>query len=319
MSPHGRPTGIALGLAIVWGSSALAQDVEGSRDHPLLTRFPGAVIGAYDHKEFDSFRLPLGRADDSGEFAHARAVEGETTWIAYEVPQERSTLEIFRSYRTALSGAGFEILWECQTPSECGRYFNSNYLRFLESPLFGAELAVMDPATERYLVAERAGPEGRQWVSLFVYPLPNRHNVARLRVIESEPMAEGLVTVDAETMKREINETGRVALYGILFDTNSSTIHEQSEATLSEISAFLLDNPQVSVYVVGHTDNTGGFDHNMRLSQERAAAVAQALRSEYGVAADRLRPVGVGPVTPVVSNGTEEGRARNRRVELVQQ
>jgi outer membrane protein OmpA-like peptidoglycan-associated protein len=305
--------------ATVLPGSSRAQDVEGSSDHALLSRFPGAVIRAYDHKEFDSFRLPLGRADKSDEFAEARTVEGETTWIAYEVPEERSTLEIFRSYRTALADAGFEILWECQTPRECGRYFDSSYLRFLEPTLFGAELAVMDTATERYLAARRSGPDGEQWVALFVYPLPDRYNVARLRIIEGKPMAEGLVTVDAETMRREIDETGHVSLYGILFDTNSADIQPASEPMLAEIAEFLATNARVKLYVVGHTDNTGGFEHNMRLSKERAAAVVEALESRHRVSPDRLQPVGVGPVAPVGSNQTDEGRAKNRRVELVHQ
>jgi outer membrane protein OmpA-like peptidoglycan-associated protein len=120
-------------------------------------------------------------------------------------------------------------------------------------------------------------------------------------------------------MRRELDETGHVSLYGILFDTNSADIQPASEPMLAEIAEFLATNARVKLYVVGHTDNTGGFEHNMRLSKERAAAVVEALESRHRVSPDRLQPVGVGPVAPVGSNQTDEGRAKNRRVELVHQ
>ena len=292
------------------------RDVEGSRDHPLLSRFPGAVIRAYDHKEFDSFNLPLGRATGNNAFADTRTIEGKTTWIAYQIPLERSSLEVFRSYQNALSEADFDILWQCETERECGNWFSHAYIYNLEPLVFSGE--VVDEKTERYLAAHRAGPAGEQWVALFVYPSYLKDfNIARLRIVETEPMEEGLVTVDAATMAREIDESGHVALYGIHFATNSSTIEPASEATLAEIGRFLANDPDLEVFVVGHTDNTGGFDHNMRLSQERAQAVVEALTSRHGVDAGRLQPVGVGPVAPVASNQTEDGRAKNRRVEIV--
>lgn len=274
------------------------------------------MIRAYDRKEFDSFRLPLGRATGSNAFADTRTVEGETTWIAYQIPMERSSLEVFRSYQNALSEAGFRILWQCQTERECGNWFAHTYIYNLESLVFSGE--VVDEKAERYLAAHRAGPDGEQWVALFVYPSYLRDfNIARLRIVEAEPMAEGLVTVNAAAMAREIDQSGHVALYGIHFATNSSTIEPASEATLAEIAKFLADDRDLDIYVVGHTDNTGGFDHNMRLSERRAQAVVQALASRHGVEARRLQPVGVGPVAPEASNATEEGRAKNRRVEIV--
>lgn len=307
----------AIAVALLPGS-LLAQDVEGSRDHPLLSRFPGAVIRAYEHKEFDSSRLPLGPATGNDMFAGERTIEGETTWIAYQVPNERSTVEVFRSYRTALTEAGFEILWECQNQRECGNYFAPNYTWSLEPRVSHGEAA--DEKQERYLAAHRNSPDGEQWVALFVYSaleISEKVNFARVRIVEAEPMAEGLVTVDAAAMAREIDQSGHVALYGIHFATNSAALEPASESTLAEIARFLRENPDLDVYVVGHTDNTGGFAHNMQLSQQRADAVVQGLKSRHGVEADRLQPVGVGPVAPVASNDTEDQRARNRRVEVV--
>jgi outer membrane protein OmpA-like peptidoglycan-associated protein len=73
------------------------------------------------------------------------------------------------------------------------------------------------------------------------------------------------------------------------------------------------------LHVVGHTDNTGSFDANMKLSKDRASAVANSLGSKHGIAASRLKPYGVASLSPVASNKTEAGKAKNRRVELVEQ
>lgn len=320
-APEGFRLAVLLILVIAtagsWSPSA-AQDVEGSRDHPLLSRFPGAEIRAYEVKEFDSFSMPTGRATGNGSFESMKDIEGKTTWIGYRVPAERSTLEVFRSYESALRDAGFDVLWQCQTERECGNWFSHTYVNSLEPSVYHGETVYEEE--ERYLSACRERSGGETCVALFVYPdYLRRFHIARVRIVEGASMAEGLVTVDAETMAREIDASGHVALYGVLFDVDSSTLRPESESAVAEIAEFLRANPGVDLYVVGHTDNTGGFDHNMRLSQRRANAVAEALESSHAVASGRLHPVGVGPVAPVASNATEEGRAQNRRVELVRQ
>ena len=131
-------------------------------------------------------------------------------------------------------------------------------------------------------------------------------------------MATNMVTIDADAMARDIGQAGRVALYGIFFETGSADITAQSDVTLSEIAALLGDNPQMRLHVVGHTDNEGTLDFNLDLSRRRAEAVVQTLTSTHGVAADRHLANGVGFLAPVASNRTEEGRAKNRRVELVE-
>jgi outer membrane protein OmpA-like peptidoglycan-associated protein len=143
--------------------------------------------------------------------------------------------------------------------------------------------------------------------------------IALLDVVEKAGMESGMVTVDAATMAREVRQSGHVALYGILFDTDQAVVKLESEPALVEIAKLLQQNAALRLYVVGHTDNVGSLDHNMALSDRRAAAVVQALTGKHGIAATRLRAVGVGPVAPVASNENEQGRAKNRRVELVVQ
>jgi OmpA-OmpF porin, OOP family len=126
------------------------------------------------------------------------------------------------------------------------------------------------------------------------------------------------VTVKAEDMAQQIASSGGVALYGIYFDFNKAEIKPESTPTIEQIAKLLKGNPDLKLLVVGHTDNVGGFSSNMELSQRRAAAVVNELVTKYQVAKSRLTPVGVSFASPVASNKTEEGRAKNRRVQLVE-
>jgi OOP family OmpA-OmpF porin len=104
---------------------------------------------------------------------------------------------------------------------------------------------------------------------------------------------------------------------GIYFDTGKSVLKPESPAAVAEIAKLLKADPALKVYAVGHTDNVASLDLNTKLSQDRAETLAQALVTKHGIAADRLVARGVGPLAPVANNDSEEGRAKNRRVELV--
>ena len=92
----------------------------------------------------------------------------------------------------------------------------------------------------------------------------------------------------------------------------------ESDPTLKAIAELLKAKDNLNVYVVGHTDMTGDFDHNMNLSENRAKSVVDALVKDYGISAKRLIGKGVGPLSPVSTNKTDEGKQLNRRVELVE-
>jgi OmpA-OmpF porin, OOP family len=137
-----------------------------------------------------------------------------------------------------------------------------------------------------------------------------------LRIIEKAGMAQD-IQANAEVFANDIRSTGHAAIYGILFDTAKATIKPESAAAIGEVAKLLTADPALKVYVVGHTDNTGVLESNMKLSQDRADAVVQALVQTHGIAASRLKAFGAGPYAPVASNDTDDGRAKNRRVELV--
>lgn len=127
-----------------------------------------------------------------------------------------------------------------------------------------------------------------------------------------------MVSVQASEMASAISVSGKVALYGIYFDTNKADVKPESDPTLEQMAKLLKDNPVLRLLVVGHTDNVGGFSANMQLSQRRAASVTSLLVGRYVVNKERLLPVGVSFASPVATNNSEEGRAKNRRVELVE-
>jgi outer membrane protein OmpA-like peptidoglycan-associated protein len=137
-----------------------------------------------------------------------------------------------------------------------------------------------------------------------------------LLIVERGAMKQDVVA-NAEVFSNDIRATGHAAVYGIYFDTGKSEIKPESEAALTEIAKLLTTDAGLLVNVVGHTDNVGSVESNMTLSQARADAVVKALTGKHGVAAQRLKAYGVGPLAPVASNDTDEGKAKNRRVELV--
>jgi OOP family OmpA-OmpF porin len=307
-------------LAFSAAAPVRAADVEGSRDHPMISRYDGSEIVRYDAKEFDAYTLPVSRSKGMREGPQqTQAIEGRLTRINYRAPVERSALEVFRNYQEALQKAGFEVLFQCQD-QECGPMSHA----ILTKSFAGLSMLHYNDKDQKYLAARLARPEGDVYVALYTvraYSIggENKDRVfTQLDVIEARPMQTGLVQVDADAMAKEIAANGRVALYGIYFDTNKAEVKPESKPALEEIGKLLSKNSSMKLLVVGHTDSAGDFDYNLDLSRKRAEAVVRELTNQYGVDAARLKPVGVSFAAPVASNRAEDGRAKNRRVELVE-
>lgn len=291
-------------------------DIAGASDHPLFDRYPGSVIDEYETAAFDEFHLALGPGKNR-QIENTQTLEGRITIIRYAIDRERSTLEVFRNYELFLKEKGFETLYSCADKDCGGRDFNLAVIPYT------IEQGDAVPG-QRYLAAVLERPEGDVHVSLYVTKASGLGGkkkdqvYARLAIIEAKPMQVGLQHVSAAEMAEKIAGEGRVALYGILFDHDSNVIKPESRPALDEIGKLLTDDPKLSLYVVGHTDDQGSYDYNKDLSQRRAAAVVADLARAYGVAETRLTPFGISFLAPVASNRSEDGRAKNRRVELVE-
>jgi outer membrane protein OmpA-like peptidoglycan-associated protein len=180
---------------------------------------------------------------------------------------------------------------------------------------------------QRYLVAELPSVGAHISVHTYIFKDVVSYNncdaykgrvVVVIDIVEGKPREKKMVMIEASDMAKQISTTGSVSLYGILFDTNKSSVREDSRATLQEIAKLALQQADMKLLVVGHTDDAGSFEYNLGLSQSRARAVVEVLSTQHGISRERLTPVGVSFASPVSSNATEEGRALNRRVELVE-
>jgi outer membrane protein OmpA-like peptidoglycan-associated protein len=329
-------------------------DKPGTRDNPILKRYEGSFIVFSERKSFAELTLPLSRLEEvpdkkvgnnnrAHEPKNKRSLEGAYTRLVYLAPAERSPLEVLRNYQDEIRAKGGKILFECKG-AECGGDPERSsgggggdaslamYLypadRITEPHGSNGYCAMAEHITDqRYTAAEI--PSTGAHVSVLTYTIfaPDKHDpclgfnsrtVAVVDILEAKAREQKMVTVNASEMASAIAGTGKVALYGIYFDFNKTDIKPESDATLGEIGKLLKGYPAMKVLVVGHTDNVGTFVFNTDLSQRRAAAVVNVLASRFGIARERLTPFGVSFAAPVASNRTEEGRAKNRRVELVE-
>jgi OOP family OmpA-OmpF porin len=142
--------------------------------------------------------------------------------------------------------------------------------------------------------------------------------LAQLVVVSPDVIEKKMTFVNSDDMKHAIHDSGKVALYGLYFDSDKDVIKPESQPTLAEIAKLLNSEPSLRVHVVGHSDNQGKPDYNLDLSRRRAGSAVRELTSKYGITANRLDAFGCGLYSPIVSNEVEDGRAKNRRVELVQ-
>jgi OOP family OmpA-OmpF porin len=329
-----RIVALTLALALVAIGPSQAQDIAGARDFQGIPRFQGSKIIGYQLLPYDGFRLPTGpvKEDDKFEWQLPDAIdlEGKVTGYVYMLSPGKSALEVFRNYQGALTAAGFETLFKCESAETCGNdsvlvqkvYADSHIMQ--NSGLRSAQ-AVVNGGEIRFLSAKRSAGGQDTYVSLAVAKEVNMGVGDQdslsvvLHVIEPKAMDQSMVFVDATKMANDIGATGHVALYGIYFDTGSAEIKAESEPTLGQIATLLKQDQNRKVAIVGHTDTVGGFDFNMSLSGRRSRAVVDALTRRYGIPGARLHAAGVGYLAPVASNESEQGRAKNRRVELVQE
>ncbi len=299
---------LVLSLALPAIAVAASDDLADSADHPRIGRFEGAWITAHEIRDFDAYTLPVGSI--KGKTGPSVALEGRVFRIAYKQDPGPSILEIARNFENRLVERGFEILYKCDAKA-CGGYDFRYGIEVLPVPKMDVDLSRF-----RYIAARAPAAEGVPETHVSVL-ISNLGTTTRTQVIVVEREAMAARMIDATQMEEGINADGRIALYGIQFDTDSAAIKPSSEPSLSEIAKLMAATPGLKLLVVGHTDNQGSLDYNMDLSRRRAAAVVAALVGTHGIDRARLSSAGVGFLAPVGSNRTEAGRALNRRVELI--
>lgn len=318
----------ALVLALAAAATASAADIKGAKDHPGIKRFDGASIVSYSTQKFVRYTLPLGPADEldaAGEkpvFTASKEVSGALTRLSYTAPAGVSSDDVFENYQNELAAKGYQVLFKADG-AEIGKNQGAIFAG-IETQLFE-----YSPDAAHFLTAELTRDGATVDIALYVTEYEDGYTprvevekgqvIVQLDVIESGTLQDKMVTVSAAEIGKGLAAQGHIALYGIHFDFAKSDLKPDSKPALDQVAQFLKDDPAMKIHVVGHTDNVGGLETNMALSRARAAAVVAALVKQYGVAAGRLNPAGVGPLAPVAPNDSDEDRAKNRRVELIPQ
>jgi OmpA-OmpF porin, OOP family len=279
-----------LGLTafLLCAASLCAQtaDYRNYKDPALFTRIPNFFLhqqGSFVEKQFDAFDFPVTQGTKTAK----QRVEGHYLFYIYRFNEASgpipSPLQIIRNYQAAAAKIGGRVMGDVKD----GRWTT--------------------------LMLARGGQE--IWAFVEAYYGGKEYH---LTIVERQVMQQD-VLANAEAFQAGLKEKGHVEVPGIYFDFGKSDVKAESEGALQEVVKLLQANPSLKVWVVGHTDSVGSTEANVKLSNERAAAVVKVLSGKMGIDPKRLAPYGVGPYSPVASNVTEEGRAKNRRVELVDQ
>lgn len=294
--------------------NAAPRDVQGSSDHPMFSRYPGTTIVQYQQKDYEEYKLALSAPDGNSienSLKKSQDLEGKLTRIIYNLEPGGSTLKVFRNFQRAIKKAGLQTLFQCKK-LKCGYspfwrlYFNSEHT-------YGEEKTI------RYSAAKLKRKDNDVYVALFVVQRKSGEIYIALDIVETKTMETSLVTVNPKSLVEKLQSEGKVAIYGIYFDTNKAIVKPESDSAMQAIAKMLSENPKLKLYVVGHTDDTGSREHNQALSLQRAQAVIDELQNKYSIRGKgRLLSHGAGPYAPVASNLTDEGKGKNRRVELVQ-
>jgi outer membrane protein OmpA-like peptidoglycan-associated protein len=320
----------------VYAATAPAQvDVKGGSDHPLVKRFSGSWLVGYKSNDWEQARFPAGMTVKDGNWVDPVTVEGRLTKAVYVAPSGKSPLEVFRNYEQALVGAGFQRRFSCE--SQCGPLYSAMRSgdRYA-SGMTWANGSVINPGGSRYsldagVVSNEQGrfwygilPRNGQDVHILVYTAAASNETTNmaatyLQIVEPKAMPTGQVKVDAKALDQGLKADGKIALYGLYFDTGKADIKPESKDQLAEMANLLQAQPALRVYIVGHTDSQGTLESNLMLSQQRATAVVSALSGNYKIDTKRMAGRGVGSLAPLATNASEEGRSKNRRVEMVVQ
>lgn len=279
--------------------------------------------GSTEKGEYKSDFVEFDYAKSAEKKPEIKTVEGKIHSRILLKPDNKSNLEVFRSYRQALKKAGFTLLLEA-TPRKgkpkalINKLYNNNGLSKRKHKNTGGQVYTNDLDYLR-LFGEYYLSAVKQTSSATLYAvvvLSSKRNLYLIDELTAASMEQNTVTLNLDAMRNAIADTGKIAVYDIYFETGSAKITRQSSHALKTIADYL-EQDKNNYYIVGHTDDTGGFKNNLKLSEQRASAIVKALVKSYGIRTLRLQAQGVGPLSPASNNTSDTGRKLNRRVEIV--
>ncbi|MEP1766613.1 MAG: OmpA family protein [Sulfitobacter sp.] len=313
---------LAAALIGVATSSLGQQDVAGSRDHPLLSRYPDFSIVKYSSVAFDKADIMVGPAyvDSNGNRQlELKSVEGAVTNIKYiSANSDVSTYALFSNYAKAFEGLGADVLFSCQGSEDCGMegVFINNMINDQAAAFRGVLVDLPDDFAILTGVVSAGDRLAHIMVALGTHAGTGRRYVNQSITTSAILGDDQLGIGNLEDLTQALDDNGSVVLEGVLFDFDTATLKPESGDVLDILQQYMEAAPDVAVFIVGHSDNIGVYDYNVALSRERAEAVVTNLVGR-GVRLSRMSAIGIGPVSPVARNDTTAGQALNRRVEMV--
>jgi outer membrane protein OmpA-like peptidoglycan-associated protein len=307
----------------------------------LTLEFPGpATALAQVQDPAGSDIIAIGPWQAAG--MQTRAAEGALDTTSYRIDASGlSTLQILAPLRDQLRAAGFAVLYECESVV-CGGFDFRFGLSILPEPDMHVDIGDF-----RYLSAERNGPAGAEVIGIIVSRSSNAGFVQVSRVGGTlppigvsvstkstlppptpSPAIDAVATppitipvanpvVAAPELGTRLETGGALALDDLVFASGADTLDDREYASLASLAAYLRANPDRTITFVGHTDATGGLAANISLSRRRAESVRSTLIAAHNIPAAQVQAEGVGYLAPRASNLTEQGRAQNRRVEVM--
>lgn len=279
---------------------------------------PGAERTAQRIEAMGSHALPIGPWADGAMLT--QRVEGRVDQSAWRIPgaSDQGTLALLAPLRAALLAEGWQVLFECETLS-CGGFDFRYSTQVLPEPAMHVDLGDF-----RFLSARRGRGEEREHLSLLVSRSAGAGtgHVQMIRIAPAGPVppaaapARPVAPAEAGGLAAAL-DNGSAVLDGVTFASGDASTVQGGDAALAELAAWLAANPGRTIALVGHTDASGSLEANVALSRRRAEAVRARLIADHGADGARITALGAGFMAPRGSNLTEEGRAKNRRVEAI--
>lgn len=299
-------------------------DIKGAKDNKLISRFTGSTIQFYNTVNWDIYILPYSKLISVGgskTWEKKLKLQGEIDRIQYVTNLENNVSLVYMNYLNALKKSSWEILFNGSGDNELG---NESYE--WQYYMFGNDgLGLGDKIGSKYnfrgndyayISAKFEDNDTTYYASIYIIEQDNSVMINQ-DIIKVKNPDVGLVT--AKLMTEKIDKKGHIALDGLFFETGKSTIMDKSIPALKNIAEYLNNHQDKKFFIIGHTDNVGNIQSNITLSENRAKSVMNELVSKYGVKGEQLNAFGVANFSPVLSNSTDDGKAKNRRVEIVEQ
>ena len=317
-----KVTVIFVAIALMISTNLFAQrttDIEGAKDYPLVSRFEGAIIQFYKATKWDTYKLPV-YSDNIKQlnYENPLVLEGKVERWQYTTTPDNNPAYVMKNFEMAFKKSDYKILAEGKPGDDIGEGsggFNDDFYGDMRLDKFGFGFDAL--GNHKAIIIAKTNKDGKDIYIVEVISDFSNVTVITQDVIEVEEAETGMVT--AKSMADNIAATGHIAIYDIHFDTSKSDIKPESADALKNIAEYLNAHSDKKYIIVGHTDNTGDFEANLKLSKARADAVMNELVTKYSVKAEQLKAYGDGQTAPIANNSTKEGKAKNRRVEIVVQ